>query len=68
MLVFMTYNVCRQFSLPCVRLANHALTTQAYLIAATVIGAALGHFIFSPSMDIEAVLSGGVDSKGMACH
>ena len=41
---------------------------QAYLILATVVGAALGHFVFSSHMDIDAVLSGGSDSKGMACH
>ncbi|KAH9942352.1 Ctr copper transporter [Epithele typhae] len=44
------------------------MTYNAYLIAATVLGAALGHFIFSPRMDIDAVLSGGADAKGMACH
>ncbi|TBU33932.1 Ctr copper transporter [Dichomitus squalens] len=44
------------------------MTYNAYLILATVIGAALGHFIFSTHIDIDAVLSGGGDSKGMACH
>ncbi|KAI0709546.1 Ctr copper transporter [Cerioporus squamosus] len=44
------------------------MTYNAYLILATVVGAALGHFIFSAYMDIDAVLSGGGDSKGMACH
>ncbi|KAI0775826.1 Ctr copper transporter [Trametes elegans] len=44
------------------------MTYNAYLILATVVGAALGHFIFSSHMDIDAVLSGGVDGKGMACH
>ncbi|RPD57510.1 Ctr copper transporter [Lentinus tigrinus ALCF2SS1-7] len=44
------------------------MTYNAYLILATVVGAALGHFIFSSYMDIDAVLSGGADSKGMACH
>lgn len=41
---------------------------QAYLILATVVGAAIGHFVFSTHMDIDAVLSGGGDNKGMACH
>ncbi len=41
---------------------------QAYLILATVVGAAIGHFIFSTHMDIDAVLSGGGDNRGMACH
>ena len=41
---------------------------QAYLIFATVLGAAIGHFVFSANMDIDAVLSGGAGGKGMACH
>ena len=41
---------------------------QAYLIIATVVGAALGHFIFSAHIDIESALGGAVDAKGMACH
>ncbi|KAH9858446.1 Ctr-domain-containing protein [Lenzites betulinus] len=44
------------------------MTYNAYLILATVIGASLGHFVFSTHMDIDAVLSGGADGKGMACH
>ncbi|KAH8108017.1 Ctr copper transporter [Cristinia sonorae] len=45
------------------------MTYNAYLILATVLGAAIGHFIFSPTMDIEAVLAGGsTTNKGMACH
>ncbi|KAI0829817.1 Ctr copper transporter family-domain-containing protein [Trametes gibbosa] len=44
------------------------MTYNAYLILATVVGAALGHFVFSTHMDIDAVLSGGADGKGMACH
>ncbi|THH28752.1 hypothetical protein EUX98_g5454 [Antrodiella citrinella] len=41
------------------------MTYNAYLIAATVVGAAIGHYIFSPTMDIEVVLAGGVTgSKG----
>ncbi|EIW62651.1 Ctr-domain-containing protein [Trametes versicolor FP-101664 SS1] len=44
------------------------MTYNAYLILATVVGAALGNFIFSTHMDIDAVLAGGADGKGMACH
>ncbi|KAI0779472.1 Ctr copper transporter [Fomes fomentarius] len=44
------------------------MTYNAYLILATVIGAALGHFIFSSHMNIDAVLYGGGENKGMACH
>ena len=43
-------------------------TTQAYLILAVVVGAAIGHFIFNPSLDVEGVLSGTTQGKGMACH
>jgi len=44
------------------------MTYNAYLILAVVIGAALGHFIFSTHIDVEGVLFGGVGGKGMACH
>lgn len=65
MLVFMTYNVSWITSyLVCVLRA----IIQAYLILATVIGAALGHFIFSSHMNIDVVLYGGGENKGMACH
>ncbi|KAJ7268687.1 Ctr copper transporter [Mycena haematopus] len=40
------------------------MTYNAYLIFATVFGAALGHFIFSGTINIDA----GDESKGMACH
>jgi len=42
------------------------MTYNAYLILATVFGAALGHFMFSSTINIDAVL--GEESKGMACH
>ncbi|KAI0929937.1 hypothetical protein AcV5_006774 [Taiwanofungus camphoratus] len=42
------------------------MTYNAYLILAVVLGAAIGHFIFGATMDLEAV--GLVDGKGMACH
>lgn len=42
---------------------------QAYLILATVVGAALGHFIFNSEMDVDAVLAGSFGAgKGVACH
>ncbi|EIW82852.1 Ctr copper transporter [Coniophora puteana RWD-64-598 SS2] len=39
------------------------MTYNAYLILATVAGAAIGHYIFGSHIDIE-----GGASKGMACH
>ncbi|KAJ7248745.1 hypothetical protein C8J57DRAFT_1724148 [Mycena rebaudengoi] len=42
------------------------MTYNAYLIAATVLGAALGHFIFGGTIAVDALLNG--ESKGMACH
>ncbi|KAI0684738.1 Ctr copper transporter [Cytidiella melzeri] len=45
------------------------MTYNAYLILATVIGAAVGHFIFNGHMDIEIVLAGGsAGGRGMSCH
>ncbi|OCH93770.1 Ctr-domain-containing protein [Obba rivulosa] len=44
------------------------MTYNAYLIVAVVIGAALGHFLFGTHLDVDGVLAGAVDGKGMACH
>ncbi|GJF00677.1 Ctr copper transporter [Phanerochaete sordida] len=45
------------------------MTYNAYLILATVVGAALGHYIFNALMDVDAVLAGSSGAgKGMACH
>jgi len=44
------------------------MTYNAYLITATVVGAALGHYIFSSTINTEAVLSGVSSGKGMTCH
>ncbi|GBE80595.1 Copper transport protein [Sparassis crispa] len=44
------------------------MTYNAYLILAVVIGAGVGHFVFGSHMDVQAVLSGTADVKGMACH
>lgn len=41
------------------------MTYNAYLILATVLGASIGHYIFSGTINLDAVLG---DSKGMACH
>ncbi|KAJ7085853.1 Ctr copper transporter family-domain-containing protein [Mycena crocata] len=42
------------------------MTYNAYLIFATVFGAALGHFVFGGTINVDALLS--EESKGMACH
>ncbi|KAJ6534468.1 Ctr copper transporter [Mycena vulgaris] len=42
------------------------MTYNAYLILATVLGAALGHFVFSGTVDVDALLRD--EAKGMACH
>ncbi|KAJ7346931.1 copper transporter [Mycena albidolilacea] len=42
------------------------MTYNAYLVFATVFGAALGHFIFGGAINIDALL--GEEGKGMACH
>ncbi|KAJ7629882.1 Ctr copper transporter [Mycena rosella] len=42
------------------------MTYNAYLILATVLGAALGHFVFGGTINVDALLS--EESKSMACH
>ncbi|KAJ6625862.1 copper transporter [Mycena sp. CBHHK59/15] len=42
------------------------MTYNAYLIFATVLGAAIGHFIFGGTINVDALLSD--EAKGMACH
>ncbi|KAJ7187948.1 Ctr copper transporter family-domain-containing protein [Mycena filopes] len=42
------------------------MTYNAYLIFATVFGAALGHYVFGGTINIDALLS--EEAKGMACH
>jgi len=44
------------------------MTYNAYLIASVVIGAAVGHYIFGSTMDVDAMLSDSNSTKGMACH
>ena len=69
MLVFMTYNVSNSIVMVFLVLRKYLGRLQAYLILATVVGAALGHFIFNSHMDIEGILAGtSGGGKGMACH
>ncbi|KIJ39882.1 hypothetical protein M422DRAFT_174554 [Sphaerobolus stellatus SS14] len=44
------------------------MTYNAYLIAAVVLGAGIGHYIYGGQMDPEAVLAGSGGAKSMACH
>ena len=70
MLVFMTYNVCFRFLFSQIAVPSYKPRLfQAYLILSVVLGAAIGHYIFNPTMDVEAILAGGnAAGKGMACH
>jgi len=43
------------------------MTYNAYLIFAVVLGAAIGHYVFGSTMNIDAALSNS-NGKGMACH
>lgn len=65
MLVFMTYNVCdlRSLALPLL-----TWRIQAYLIAAVIIGAGVGHYIFGSTMNVDAVLNEVAGPRSMACH
>lgn len=42
--------------------------SQAYLITAVVVGAALGHYIFGSTLNLDAILLDTSGGKGMACH
>jgi len=44
------------------------MTYNAYLIAAVVVGAAIGHYVFGSTMNVNAVLSDATAPRGMACH
>jgi len=44
------------------------MTYNAYLILAVVLGASIGHFVYGAGMNVEAILAGGNDGKGVACH
>ncbi|KAJ3505369.1 hypothetical protein NLJ89_g7458 [Agrocybe chaxingu] len=44
------------------------MTYNAYLIAAVVTGAALGHYIFGATINADAILADTTGGKGMACH
>ncbi|KDR67565.1 hypothetical protein GALMADRAFT_258239 [Galerina marginata CBS 339.88] len=44
------------------------MTYNAYLIAAVVVGAALGHYVFGSTINVDAILAETASGKGMACH
>jgi len=44
------------------------MTYNAYLIAAVVVGASLGHYIFGSTINIDAILADPSGGKGLACH
>jgi len=44
------------------------MTYNAYLIAAVVIGASLGHYIFGSTINVDAILAESSGGKGLACH
>ena len=50
------------------RITSHSPGTQAYLILAGVLGAAIGHYVFGGTMDVDGILYGVDTTKGMACH
>jgi copper transporter 1 len=44
------------------------MTYNAYLIAAVVVGASLGHYVFGSTLNADAILADSTGGKGMACH
>jgi len=44
------------------------MSYNAYLVFSVVVGAALGHYIFGSTMNINAVLADGSTAKTLACH
>lgn len=44
------------------------MTYNAYLITATVLGAAVGHYVFGATINPDAILGASGAGKGMACH
>ncbi|KAG5641751.1 hypothetical protein DXG03_004282 [Asterophora parasitica] len=44
------------------------MTYNAYLIAAVVIGAGVGHYVFGSTINLNAVLNKAGGPKTMACH
>jgi solute carrier family 31 (copper transporter), member 1 len=66
MLVFMTYNVSVLPFPGSFLFLNSSF--QAYLIVATVVGAAIGHYIFQSELDVDAALAGMGNAKGVSCH
>lgn len=43
------------------------MTYNAYLIAAVVIGAAVGHYMYGATIEAEAILAGTPGAKGVSC-
>ncbi|KAF9050151.1 Ctr copper transporter family-domain-containing protein [Panaeolus papilionaceus] len=44
------------------------MTYNAYLVFSVVFGAALGHYIFGSTINVDAILNDSDEGKGMACH
>jgi len=44
------------------------MTYNAYLVGSVVIGAALGHYVFGRTVNVDAILNDSGNGKGMACH
>ncbi|KAF5386009.1 hypothetical protein D9615_002636 [Tricholomella constricta] len=44
------------------------MTYNAYLIVAVVVGAAIGHYVFGSTINVNAVLTDAVGPRTMACH
>ncbi|PPQ98720.1 hypothetical protein CVT24_003428 [Panaeolus cyanescens] len=44
------------------------MTYNAYLVFSVVFGAALGHYIFGSTINVDAILNDADEGKGMACH
>ncbi|WRT63669.1 uncharacterized protein IL334_000592 [Kwoniella shivajii] len=45
-----------------------AMTYNTYLFLSIIIGAFLGHISYESEIDVGAVLGGGGNGKGLACH
>jgi len=66
LVVFKAYNVRDLRSPECASLLTWDI--QAYLIAAVVIGAGLGHYVFGSTMNADAMLNEVAGPRSMACH
>jgi len=43
------------------------MTYNAYLCAAVVIGASIGHYIYGAQIEADAILAGTTEAKGVSC-